>query len=59
MAKNIKSIAKKLRAQIVRKVPHAGGGAIGVARLAADVVEEGVWSLQIDAKKTATVAKSK
>src|SRR5437764_7691061 len=34
MAKNIEKIAAGLGAQVVGKVPHTGGGALGAARLA-------------------------
>jgi hypothetical protein len=33
MAKNIKTIAKRLGAEIVGRVPDAGGGAFGAARI--------------------------
>lgn len=33
MARNIKTIARKLDAEIVGKVPETGGGAFGAARL--------------------------
>jgi hypothetical protein len=34
MANNIKKIARRLGAKVVRHVPHTGGGAFGAARLA-------------------------
>lgn len=40
MAKNIKSIAKGLQAEIVGTVPDVGGGAFGAARLAQVLTEK-------------------
>ena len=39
MAKNIDTLAKRLGAKVVAKVPEVGGGAFGAARLAKIVAE--------------------